>query len=93
MTAVIRPSRSSGLGLARELSARAEGYTCIAGLDEVGRGPLAGSETTGRSGRLDSAPVEGSGPGSAQAPALGTRASPPRRDEAEKRVGSDDRGA
>ncbi|MCD6072380.1 MAG: ribonuclease, partial [Microvirga sp.] len=42
MTAVIRPSKSSGLGLARELSARADGYTCIAGLDEVGRGPLAG---------------------------------------------------
>ncbi|MBF9195475.1 ribonuclease HII [Microvirga terrestris] len=42
MTAVIRPSKSSGLGLARELSARAAGYTCIAGLDEVGRGPLAG---------------------------------------------------
>jgi hypothetical protein len=39
MTAVIRPSKSSGLGLARELAARAEGYTCIAGLDEVGRGP------------------------------------------------------
>ncbi|MDF2687530.1 MAG: ribonuclease [Microvirga sp.] len=42
MTAVIRPSKSSGLGLAREFSARADGYTCIAGLDEVGRGPLAG---------------------------------------------------
>ncbi|MCC2651779.1 MAG: hypothetical protein K0Q60_1942, partial [Microvirga sp.] len=28
MTAVIRPSKSSGLGLARELSARADGYTC-----------------------------------------------------------------
>ena len=42
MPAVIRPPKSSGLGLARELSARAEGYTCIAGLDEVGRGPLAG---------------------------------------------------
>src|SRR3712207_1817202 len=42
MTALIRPSKPSGLGLARELSARADGYTCIAGLDEVGRGPLAG---------------------------------------------------
>ena len=42
MTALIRPSKSSGLGLARELAACAEGYTCIAGLDEVGRGPLAG---------------------------------------------------
>jgi ribonuclease HII len=42
MTAVIRPLKPSGLGIARELSARAEGYSCIAGLDEVGRGPLAG---------------------------------------------------
>ena len=42
MTAVIRPLKPSGLGLARELAARDEGYTCIAGLDEVGRGPLAG---------------------------------------------------
>src|SRR3712207_5045665 len=42
MTAMIRPSKSSGLGLARERAARAQGYTCIAGLDEVGRGPLAG---------------------------------------------------
>jgi ribonuclease HII len=42
MTAPIRPSKSSGLGLDRELAARAEGFTCIAGLDEVGRGPLAG---------------------------------------------------
>jgi ribonuclease HII len=39
MTALIRPSKPSGLGLNRELAARAEGYTCIAGLDEVGRGP------------------------------------------------------
>jgi ribonuclease HII len=42
MTASIRPSRKTGLGLERELSARAQGYACIAGLDEVGRGPLAG---------------------------------------------------
>ena len=42
MTTPIRPRQTSGLGLARELSARADGYTCIAGLDEVGRGPLAG---------------------------------------------------
>jgi len=42
MTAPIRPAKSPGLGLDRELSARAQGYTCIAGLDEVGRGPLAG---------------------------------------------------
>jgi ribonuclease HII len=41
MTALIR-SLKSGLGLDRELSARAQGFTCIAGLDEVGRGPLAG---------------------------------------------------
>lgn len=41
MTTPIRPSRTS-LGLERELSARAQGFTCIAGLDEVGRGPLAG---------------------------------------------------
>jgi ribonuclease HII len=30
------------LGLARELALRAAGHSCIAGLDEVGRGPLAG---------------------------------------------------
>ncbi|NBJ11322.1 ribonuclease HII [Microvirga arsenatis] len=30
------------MNIDRELSARAQGYTCIAGLDEVGRGPLAG---------------------------------------------------
>jgi ribonuclease HII len=42
MTVPIRPSRKTGLGLERELSARAQGYACIAGLDEVGRGPLAG---------------------------------------------------
>ncbi|MET0531449.1 MAG: ribonuclease HII, partial [Microvirga sp.] len=41
MTAPIRILKS-GLGLERELTARATGYTCIAGLDEVGRGPLAG---------------------------------------------------
>jgi ribonuclease HII len=42
MTTPIRPPKASGLGLGRELAARAEGFTCIAGLDEVGRGPLAG---------------------------------------------------
>jgi ribonuclease HII len=42
MTAPIRAPRLPDLGLARELAARAEGFTCIAGLDEVGRGPLAG---------------------------------------------------
>lgn len=42
MTAPIRSSTRTGLGLGRELAARAAGYTCIAGLDEVGRGPLAG---------------------------------------------------
>ncbi len=42
MTAPIRPSAKTGLGLQRELAARAAGFTCIAGLDEVGRGPLAG---------------------------------------------------
>jgi ribonuclease HII len=34
--------RTAGLGLARELALRAAGRRCIAGLDEVGRGPLAG---------------------------------------------------
>jgi ribonuclease HII len=42
MTTLIRSSSRPGLGLSRELAARAEGFTCIAGLDEVGRGPLAG---------------------------------------------------
>ncbi|WP_229426479.1 ribonuclease HII [Microvirga alba] len=42
MTAPIRLPPSSGLGLDRELAARAAGFSCIAGLDEVGRGPLAG---------------------------------------------------
>ena len=42
MTAPIRPSPKTSLGLERELAARAAGFTCIAGLDEVGRGPLAG---------------------------------------------------
>jgi ribonuclease HII len=42
MTTPIRPAKASRLGLGRELAARAEGFTCIAGLDEVGRGPLAG---------------------------------------------------
>ncbi len=42
MPAPIRQTRKPGLGLERELAARAAGYTCIAGLDEVGRGPLAG---------------------------------------------------
>ena len=42
MTAPIRPSSKTSIGLDRELTARADGFTCIAGLDEVGRGPLAG---------------------------------------------------
>ncbi|MGO4523705.1 ribonuclease HII [Microvirga sp. 2MCAF35] len=42
MTDPIRLKQKPGLGLGRELSARAQGFTCIAGLDEVGRGPLAG---------------------------------------------------
>ena len=45
MSAPIRPpptGRTAGLGLARELALRAAGRRCIAGLDEVGRGPLAG---------------------------------------------------
>ncbi|MBQ0822761.1 ribonuclease HII [Microvirga sp. HBU67558] len=42
MTAPIRASRLPDLGLDRELAARAQGRSCIAGLDEVGRGPLAG---------------------------------------------------
>jgi ribonuclease HII len=42
MTAPIRNPQKTGLGLERELSARAMGFSCIAGLDEVGRGPLAG---------------------------------------------------
>nr|WP_246389100.1 ribonuclease HII [Microvirga mediterraneensis] len=42
MTDAIRLKQKPGLGLDRELSARAQGFTCIAGLDEVGRGPLAG---------------------------------------------------
>ena len=42
MTEPIRLKQKSGLGLDRELYARAQGFTCIAGLDEVGRGPLAG---------------------------------------------------
>lgn len=43
MTASIRiPPSPTGLGIDREHAARAMGYTCIAGLDEVGRGPLAG---------------------------------------------------
>jgi ribonuclease HII len=42
MTAPIRSSKKPGLGLDRELMARAQGYACIVGLDEVGRGPLAG---------------------------------------------------
>ncbi|HZH09409.1 MAG TPA: ribonuclease HII [Microvirga sp.] len=42
MTAPIRSPKKTGLGLERELAARAAGYTCIVGLDEVGRGPLAG---------------------------------------------------
>jgi ribonuclease HII len=42
MTAPIRLARKPSLGLTRELAAQAAGYTCVAGLDEVGRGPLAG---------------------------------------------------
>jgi len=42
MNAPIRPPKKTGLGLERELSAQAAGYSCIVGLDEVGRGPLAG---------------------------------------------------
>lgn len=42
VTAPIRLASASDLGLAREHEARAAGYRCIAGLDEVGRGPLAG---------------------------------------------------
>lgn len=42
MNAPIRNPSKPGLGLEREFAARAQGYTCIAGLDEVGRGPLAG---------------------------------------------------
>jgi ribonuclease HII len=41
VTAPIR-SPLAGLGLDRELELRAKGRLCIAGLDEVGRGPLAG---------------------------------------------------
>jgi ribonuclease HII len=42
MTAPIRPAPKGCLGLDREQAARAAGFTCVAGLDEVGRGPLAG---------------------------------------------------
>ena len=42
MTAPIRPAPKNSLGLEREQAARAAGFTCVAGLDEVGRGPLAG---------------------------------------------------
>jgi ribonuclease HII len=42
MTASIRTPKNPRLGLGREHAARAAGYQCIAGLDEVGRGPLAG---------------------------------------------------
>jgi ribonuclease HII len=41
VTAPIRPI-PTGLGFEREAALRAVGRTCIAGLDEVGRGPLAG---------------------------------------------------
>ncbi|NIX76725.1 ribonuclease HII [Microvirga terricola] len=41
MNAPIRPA-PSGPGIDRELAARVAGYSCIVGLDEVGRGPLAG---------------------------------------------------
>jgi ribonuclease HII len=42
MTAPIRTAPRNRLGIERELAARASGFRCIAGLDEVGRGPLAG---------------------------------------------------
>ena len=42
MSAPIRTPPTACLGLARELALRAAGRRCIAGLDEVGRGPLAG---------------------------------------------------
>lgn len=42
MTAAIRATRKTGLGLKRERALSRAGYRCIAGLDEVGRGPLAG---------------------------------------------------
>ena len=45
MTLVIRPTKTApvpGLGVDRERFFLAEGYRCVAGLDEVGRGPLAG---------------------------------------------------
>jgi ribonuclease HII len=45
VNAPIRPLRSArapGLGIDRELALRAAGRLCVAGLDEVGRGPLAG---------------------------------------------------
>ncbi|MBM6594573.1 ribonuclease HII [Microvirga sp. BT291] len=42
MPSPIPSRRPISLGLERELSLRAGGRACIAGLDEVGRGPLAG---------------------------------------------------
>ena len=42
MPAPIRTPTKPSLGIERELAARGAGFTCIAGLDEVGRGPLAG---------------------------------------------------
>jgi ribonuclease HII len=42
VSAPIRTPPTARLGLARELALRAAGRRCIAGLDEVGRGPLAG---------------------------------------------------
>ncbi|WP_112663344.1 ribonuclease HII [Microvirga flavescens] len=42
MTAPIRQSQKPGLRFKHERSFHAAGYRCIAGLDEVGRGPLAG---------------------------------------------------
>lgn len=43
MTETIRlPQKQQDLGLKRERALRRAGFRCVAGLDEVGRGPLAG---------------------------------------------------
>ncbi|MBZ6075971.1 ribonuclease HII [Microvirga puerhi] len=42
MTAAIRLPQKKDIGLKRERALRRTGFRCIAGLDEVGRGPLAG---------------------------------------------------
>lgn len=42
MTIVIRQTSTNGLRFKRERALYAAGHRCIAGLDEVGRGPLAG---------------------------------------------------